>query len=68
MRELSSAPEGHLFELLVLPGAETRSSLLNSRIPPGAKRTGGTEKLSGAAAVCRVRTSAWLAAALRLAH
>jgi hypothetical protein len=26
MRELSSAPEGHLFELLVLPGAERRGN------------------------------------------
>ena len=26
MRELSSAPEGHLFELLVPPGAERRGS------------------------------------------
>jgi hypothetical protein len=28
MRELSSAPEGHLFELLVLPGAERRGERL----------------------------------------
>src|SRR5215475_3401850 len=26
MRELSSAPQGHLFELLVLPGAERRGN------------------------------------------
>jgi hypothetical protein len=26
MRELSRAPEGHLFELLVLPGAERRGT------------------------------------------
>ena len=48
MRELSSAPQGHLFELLVLPGAERRGNqefaaqLAHSR----SEAEGGTTKSS----------------------
>jgi hypothetical protein len=51
MRELSSAPKGHLFELLVLPGAERRGNqevaaqLAHS---PRSEAEGGTRKLTGA--------------------
>ncbi len=41
MRELSSAPQGHLFELLVLPGAERRGKEFVAQLAhPGAKRRG----------------------------
>jgi hypothetical protein len=49
MRELSSAPQGHLFELLVPPGAERRGNqecaaqLAHS---PRSAAEGGTPKLT----------------------
>jgi hypothetical protein len=56
MRELSSAPEGHLFELLVLPGAERRGNqgfaaqLAHS---PRSEAEGGTRTLTGRARATR---------------
>ena len=61
MRELSSAPQGHLFELLVLPGAERRGNqeftaqLAHS---PWSEAEGGTQKLSRAA-LCAASAAAF---------